>query len=170
MPFKSEAQRRLMLARAHGWKPKGKQRNKSLPSEAVAKRFVADSTGKARGGITLAYARGGTVRPGALLSGRPLPRPGKGDTGGRGGLGATARVGGLGDSARPRGGLAKRPAATGAGRGAALPGGGRVAPRGTGNGALRPRPGRGTNPLLAVAGTNHYQASDRLDGIRKRLR
>lgn len=157
MPFKSKKQKRFFQAIAHGFKP---DRVKG-PTRAVAEKFIKDSEGE-----PIKKARGGPVRPGSLLSGRPLPRPGGGSNGR--GLGATARVGALsGSSLRAASGLAAKP--TGGRRGVGGGGG-----RGTGakasNSSLRPRPGRGVNPRLALSGTQHFQAADRLDKIRSRIK
>lgn len=150
MPFKSEAQKRLMLARAHGWSPKN-QKNRSLPSEAVAKKFVADSKVK--------KAKGGAVRD-------PLSTPPTSRRGALGSLGTTAKLGGLGDSLRPRGGLSKRPTASGRREATTLSGRPATLPRTTSN--LRPRAGRGANARLALSGSNYHQVADKLEKIRTR--
>lgn len=166
MPFQSEAQKRLMLARAHGWSPKN-QRNKSLPSEAVAKKFVADSkVKKAMGGTAFEsvvtprrYAKGGGVRD-------PLSTPPRSGRGALGSLGSTVKLGGLGDASRPRGGLSKRPTASGRREAVTLSGRPATLPRGTSN--VRPRAGRGSNAALALAGSNYHQVADKLEKIRTR--
>lgn len=162
MPY-TPKQTKFFRAVEHGFKPtKGKYKNKKVLSPTRAHALLAEGESAGRAG----YARGGPVRPGSLLTGRPLPRPGAGSNGR--GLGATARVGAIsGASDRAGSGLAAKP--TGPSR--AVGGGtaGKGSAKGS-NGGLRPRPGRGVNPRLALSGTNHYAASDRLDKLRSGLR
>jgi hypothetical protein len=141
-----------MAAVAHGWKP---DRIKGPPVK-VAKEFNAADTGK-----KIRRASGGPVRN-PLETGPTSPR------GALGSLGATAKVGDLGGATRPRGGLAKRPGAKGARPGSALSG--RPLPRPAPTGNVRPRPGRGANPLLATSGMPAFEASDRLESLRKRVK
>lgn len=143
MPFKSEKQERFFQAIAHGWKP---TRRKG-PSQAVARKFIKDAErGKARGGA-LRYAYGGAVRD-------PLRVGPRSARGALGSLGSTAKVGGLGDALagarRPRSGFAAGPRAAPMRPGAAL------------SGRPLPRPGRGSNGVLALAGTPWWLASDRI--------
>jgi len=141
MPSKSPAQARLMAAVAHGWKP---DRIKG-PPVSVAKDFNrADAAKKKR------LAKGGPARD-------PLSTPPTSPRGALGSLGATMKVGDLGGTGRPRGGLAKRPGSTRASRGAAL------------SGRPLPRPGRGSNALLATAAIPSHTAADRLERLRKRI-
>lgn len=146
MPSKSAAQANLMAAVAHGWKP---DRIKG-PPVSVAKEFNKADKGT---GIRkkVKRASGGSVRD-PLSVGPTSPR------GALGTLGATMKVGDLGGATRPRGGLAKRPGASGGSRRTAL------------SGRPLPRPGRGSNALLATAAIPAHQASDRLDRLKKGLR
>jgi len=107
--------------------------------------------GKAR------YARGG-LATGALGSGRIGVEVGRGP--GRGGLsslGTTARLGGLGDASRPRSGFNAARSRSVGGAGGPL------------EGSPLPRPGRGSNSLLATAATPYHEASDRLSRLRGKI-
>lgn len=162
MPY-TKKQQRFFRAVEHGWKPtKGKYRGKKVLSARKAKALM-DEAGYSRGG-PLRYAVGGTVRPGAVLSGRPLPRPGRGNNRGVT-LGRTAGIGALGSSIAAGSGLAAkrtRPGGPLSGVGAR--------PVAVPPSNVRPRPGRGVNPRLALAGTPFHEASDRLDQLRKGTR
>jgi hypothetical protein len=73
-------------------------------------------------------------------------------------LGGALSLGGLGGNATLAGGFSAKPTRPGAAVGALGASGlaGKAPPS-----SLRPRPGRGANPVLALAGTNHYLARDR---------
>jgi len=133
MPSKSPAQARLMAAVAHGWHPTGMKG----PPVKVAKEFnQADKGSKllsnAMKDRKRRKAKGGAVRD-PLSVGPTSPR------GALGSLGATFKVGDLGGALTPRGGLSKRPSATRGARASAL------------SGRPLPRPGRGSNALLATS-------------------
>lgn len=152
MPSKSPEQAKLMAAVAHGWKP---DRIKG-PPVSVAKDFnQADKGTKLlsqamKGKRKVKRANGGPVRD-------PLSVGPKSPRGALGSLGSTLKVGDLGGAIRPRGGLSKRPTATGARGPTAL------------SGRPLPRPGRGSNALLATAAIPMHEASDRLDRLRRRI-
>jgi len=149
MPSKSKAQARLMAAVAHGWKPD----RIDGPPLSVAKEFNRADT-RHRG-----YSRGGLSRPPVTLSGKALPGPGKGST-----LGKTAKVGALGAGTYAGSGLAAKPTRPGGALSGKTPD--RVAGRPSN---LRPRPGRGVNPQLALSGTVYHEAKDRLESLRKQV-
>ena len=160
MPSKSAAQARLMAAVSHGWKP---DRIKGPPVK-VAKEFnQADKGTSIRKPVR--KAAGGALRSlGSALSGRPLPRPGAGGMGGRGGFGSSGVLGAIGSSLAAGSGLTAKRTRSGA------PLSGRPA---TGIGGtpsnVRPRPGRGVNPVLALAATPSFEAADRLGRLAKKV-
>ncbi len=101
MPYKSEAQGRLMRAVAHGWKPTRIEG----PTRAVAKEFVeAEKKGKRRGGMA-GYRRGGSYKSmkdyarggmkGYQYGGAVMPMPYRG-TQGRGRAGVLPGEGRMG--------------------------------------------------------------------------
>jgi hypothetical protein len=150
MPY-TEKQKRLFRAVAHGWKP---SRIKG-PSQKVAKKITQEIKKKG-------LARGGPLNTGFRTAG-PGPRASRGALGI---LGSPASVGGLGLPSGASGGFGTR-----AGRptGGALEGSPLTGPRVASSASLRPRPGRGVNPLLATAGIPYHEAGDRLSSLRRRL-
>jgi hypothetical protein len=155
MPSKSPAQARLMAAVAHGWKP---DRIKGPPVKVAVEFNEADTGKKVR---KVKRASGGPVRD-------PLSIPPTSPRGALGSLGSTARVGDLGGATRPRGGLSKRPSSTRARAGTALSG--RPLPRPAPPSNVSPRAGRGANPLLATSALPSFEASDRLESLRRRIK
>lgn len=120
----------------------------------TAKRLVTSETTV----MNRQNGKGPLSRPPVTLSGKALPGPGKGST-----LGATAKVGALGAGTYAGSGLAAKPTRPGKPGGAL--GDSPVAGKPP-TSRLRPRPGRGVNPTLALAGTKYHEASDRLDRLK----
>lgn len=153
MPSKSKKQKRFMAAAAH---------NKKFAKKAGIKQSVAREFHEAdRRSSRVRKAAGGSVRD-------PLRTGPRSGSGALGSLGKTAKLGGLGDSGRPRSGFGALAGRSVRPAGSALSGGPLPVSRGTSN--LRPRPGRGVDPVLATAGTTFHEAKDRLDSLRARLR
>lgn len=110
------------------------------------------------------YARGGLASLSTSGPRDPLRTPPGSVRGALGSLGSTAKLGPLGAPSSRPGGFTSRSATP---RGGALEASGIAGPRVGSN--VRPRPGRGVNPLLATSGTNYHLAKDRLDSLRRRL-
>ena len=125
--------------------------------QSVAREFYAAD--KRRG-----YAKGGPLRSadtGFRTPSGPGPRASRGALGA---LGAPASLGGLGGPSVASGGFGTR---AGAGLGSPLSGSPLALSRGASN--MRPRPGRGVNPLLATAGIPYHEATDRLARLRGKV-
>jgi hypothetical protein len=150
MPSKSKKQKRFMAAAAHN----PKFAKKAGIKQSVAKDFHAADKRKG-------YARGGAATTGFRVPGGDGPRASRGALGA---IGSPARIGGLGGASGTFGGFASRSVRP---RGGALSGSPLEGPGGASN--LRPRPGRGVNPLLATAGIPYHEATDRLARLRGKI-
>lgn len=147
MPSKSKKQRRFMAAAAH---------NRKFAKKAGIKQRVAREFHEA----DRRYAAGGSVT-GFRTPGGPGPRASRGALGT---LGSPTSLGPLGGSSGRSGGFA----GASVGRAARPLEGGPLSRSRVGSN-LRPRPGRGVNPLLATAGVPYHEAADRLTKLRGKV-
>lgn len=153
MPSRSKKQRRFMAAAAH---------NKKFAKKAGIKQSVAREFFEAdrrRG-----YSKGGPLRSSNTGFRTPMEPGPRASRGALGTLGSPASLGGLGPPSVASGGFGTRAVRP---TGRALEGGPLSRSRRASN--LRPRPGRGVNPLLATAGVPYHEATDRLARLRGKV-
>lgn len=153
-----------------GFKPSATEVKKLLELLEVPMRkknqvnfYEYDPPYKAQGG-RVEYASGGLARTSTTGFRTPMesgPRASRGSTGT---LGSPASLGGLGGARIASGGFGTRP---GAARPTAVGALGVSGPRGSSN--LRPKPGRGVNPLLATAGIPYHTAETALARLRGKV-